>query len=257
MSRVKHAQGVCVWVTRNNDVASACKQNARGIGKAQAGKCRAWARNGHAQVGAWCAQARKHTRTQRVLLTLVFGNVCGGAGCVWNMYSAQSKESAGGLCLDHPGCGLSAQVGSMLVEYSSGFWFSPYRSFVLQLPAGVLAGCRMCACCGWLRCWCARVTAGFLQTRRGAEQASMPSGGRGRRSGSNGVRCLMGFRPHRLQVCRAHFTFSAAQLASRNASNATLNTRPISHTRRSLHCPIFDGSTLGLTWFSEKTKILG
>ena len=110
MNRVGHAQGVCVWITRNNDVANACKQDARGIGKARAGKCRAWAQNGHAQVGAWCAQARKHTCTQRVLLTLVFRDVCGGADCMWNMYSAQSKEHAGGLCLDHLGCDFSAQV---------------------------------------------------------------------------------------------------------------------------------------------------
>jgi len=61
MNRVGHAQGVCMWITRSNDVANVCKQNARGIGKAQAGKCQAWASKGHAQVGAWCAQARKHT----------------------------------------------------------------------------------------------------------------------------------------------------------------------------------------------------
>jgi len=72
-------------------MANACKQDARGIGKAQAGKCWACARKGHAQVRAWFAQARKHTRTQRVLLTLVFGDVCGGAGSVWNMRSAQSS----------------------------------------------------------------------------------------------------------------------------------------------------------------------
>jgi len=110
-------------IARSNDVANACKQNARGIGKARAGKCRACARKGHAQVGAWCAQVRKHTRTQRAWLTSVLGDVCGGAGCVWSMHSGQSKERAGGLCLDYPGCGLSAQVGSMLVKYSSGFWF--------------------------------------------------------------------------------------------------------------------------------------
>jgi len=34
----------------------------------------------------------------------------GGADCMWNMYSAQSKEHAGGLCLDHLGCDFSAQV---------------------------------------------------------------------------------------------------------------------------------------------------
>jgi len=96
---------------------------------------------------------------------------------------------------------------------------------VLQLPAGVLAGCRMCARRGWRRCWCSRVAAGFLLTRRGAEQASMPSGVRGRRVGSNGVRFLMGFRTHCLQVRRAHVTFAAAQLASCGASNTTPNAR--------------------------------
>ena len=37
------------------------------------------------------------------------------------MEHAQCPEQrAEGLCLDHPGCGLSAQVSSMLVKYSSG-----------------------------------------------------------------------------------------------------------------------------------------
>ena len=67
------------------------------------------------------------------------------------MHSAQSKGRAGGLCLDHPGCGLLAQVGSILIKYGSGFWCWPYHSFVLQLPAGVLAGCSMCAHRGWRR----------------------------------------------------------------------------------------------------------
>jgi len=36
------------------------KHNARaGMGKARAGRCRACAHEGHAQVGAWHAQARK------------------------------------------------------------------------------------------------------------------------------------------------------------------------------------------------------
>jgi len=123
MSRVGHAQGVGMWINQSNDVANACKQNACGLGKARAGKCRACAQKGHAQVGEWCEKARKHTHTQRVLLMLVVGDICGGAGCVWNMNSAQSKERAGDLCLDHPGCGLSAQVGSMLFKYSCGFWY--------------------------------------------------------------------------------------------------------------------------------------
>jgi len=70
---------------------------------------------------------------------------------------------------------------------------------------------------------CARVAVNFVPTRRGAEQASMLSGGRGHRVGSNGVRLLMGFRPHRLRIRRAHVTFAAAQLASCGASNATPN----------------------------------
>jgi len=123
MSRVGHAQGVGMWINQSNDVANACKQNACGLGKARAGKCRACAQKGHAQVGEWCEKARKHTRTQRVLLMLVVGDICGGAGCVWNMNSAQSKERARDLCLDHPGCGLSAKVGNMLFKYSCGFWY--------------------------------------------------------------------------------------------------------------------------------------
>jgi len=91
MSRVGHAQGVGKWVTQSNDVANACKQNTHGIGKARAGKCQACTQKGHVQVGAWCAQARKHTRTQRVLLTLGLGYVCDSAGCVWNMH-AQCPE---------------------------------------------------------------------------------------------------------------------------------------------------------------------
>jgi len=91
MSRVGHTQGVGKWVARSNDVATACKQNARGIGKARSGKYRAYAHKRAPQVGAWCAQARKHTRTQRSLLTLGLGYVCGGAGCVWNM-RAQCPE---------------------------------------------------------------------------------------------------------------------------------------------------------------------
>jgi len=70
--------------------------------------------------------SKDFTRTQRALVTWVLGDVYGGAGCVWNMRNAQSKEHAGGLCVDHPGCGLSAQVGSMLVKYRSGFRFWPY-----------------------------------------------------------------------------------------------------------------------------------
>jgi len=34
MSRVGHAQGVGMWITRSNDVANACEQKAHGIGKA-------------------------------------------------------------------------------------------------------------------------------------------------------------------------------------------------------------------------------
>ena len=52
MSRVGHTQGVGKWVTRSNDVANACKQNARGIGNARASKCRACAQKGHAQARA-------------------------------------------------------------------------------------------------------------------------------------------------------------------------------------------------------------
>ena len=116
------ARGWYVDRPRNN-VAIACKQNASSIGKTRAGKCLAYVQKGHAQVGAWCAQTMKYTRTQRVLLMSGVRDVCGGVGCVWNMNSAQSKERAGDLCLDHLGCGLSAQVGSKLFKYSWGFWF--------------------------------------------------------------------------------------------------------------------------------------
>ena len=86
--------------------------------------------------------------------------------CGTYMHTTQSKERARGLCLHHPGCDLSAQVGSILVKYGSSFWCWPYQSFVLQLPAGVLAGCSMCA-----RRGCRRVVVHsiFLPTRRGAE----------------------------------------------------------------------------------------
>jgi len=63
----------------------------------------------------------------------------------------------------------------------------------------------------------------FLLKRRGARQVSMPSSGRGRRVGTNGVRFWMEFRPHCLQVHQTHVTFAAAQLVSCSALNATLN----------------------------------
>jgi len=84
------------------------------------------------------------------------------AVCGTCMHSVQSKERAGGLCLDHLGFGLSAQVGSMLIKYNPGFWCWPYCSFVLQLPAGVFAGCSMCALRGWLRCWVCTLHNEFL-----------------------------------------------------------------------------------------------
>jgi len=99
MSRVGHAQGVGKWVARSNDMANACKQNAHGIRKARAGKCRACAQKGHVQVGTQCAQARKYKRRQMVLLTLGFDYVCDGTGCVWNMYTVPRAKDAQGDCV--------------------------------------------------------------------------------------------------------------------------------------------------------------
>ena len=146
MSRVGHAQGVGKWVALINDVANACKQNARGIGKARAGKCRACAQKGHAQVGAWCVQARKHTRTQRVLLTLGFGYVCDSAGCVWNMH-AQCPEQR-----THRG----SVFGSPRVwPFSTGWQHTCqvlFRFLMLAIPVVCVAGPSTRPC--WLQYVC-------------------------------------------------------------------------------------------------------
>jgi len=101
---------------RSNDVANACKQNAHGIGKAQSGNC--WARKkGTAGRGMVRASKEAHVHTKCVVDVGFWLRLCWCRLCVEHAYTVPiAKNAQEGLCLDDPGCGLSAQFGSILVQ---------------------------------------------------------------------------------------------------------------------------------------------
>jgi len=140
-------------VCKDNKHANARKQNVRaGMGKARAGRCRACAHEGHAQVGVWRAHARKRYAYAKgfvdvgfVDVDCVVGDVCG------NMHNAQSKARASGLSMDHPGYCIVAQVGSCCASARclSLSWLTTVAShryartrpvFPLALPCGAPEG---------------------------------------------------------------------------------------------------------------------
>jgi len=82
-----------------------------------------------ARAGGVIVRASKEAQAQKnggVDVGVSLPSVAVQAVCGTCMRSARSKGRAGGLCLDHPGCGLSAQVGSVLVKYSSSFCCLPH-----------------------------------------------------------------------------------------------------------------------------------
>jgi len=140
-------------VCKDNKHANARKQNVRaGMDKARAGRCRACAHEGHAQVGVWRAHARNRyahakgfVEVNFVDVDCVVDDVCG------NMHNAQSKARASGLCMDRPGYCIAAQVGnccasarclslSWLITVASHRYARTRPVFPWALPCGAPEG---------------------------------------------------------------------------------------------------------------------
>ena len=116
MSRVGHAQGIGEWVpevmmwqTRANRTHTAqARHNQAIIGRAK---------KGTAGRGMVRASKEAHVHTKCVVDVGFWLRLCWCRLCVEHAYTVPiAKNAQEGLCLDDPGCGLSAQFGSILVQ---------------------------------------------------------------------------------------------------------------------------------------------